>query len=547
MKTHKWSLLVAMIVVSLVQTDAQVSMKITKRYLNFPISQKTERAVMAIQCKGKADYSFSVRLASDKADYWTFYDALPLKGKTITITYKGNQEGLKNIYQSEEIVGIDSMYKEVNRPQFHFTPRRGWNNDPNGLIYYEGEYHLFYQHNPYEREWGNMHWGHAVSKDLMHWEELPEALYPDHIGTMFSGSAVIDYENTSGFGKEGVPPMVVIYTADNPEKELQCVAYSLDKGRTWTKYANNPVIDSKAKWNCKDTRDPKVFWHKPSGQWVMVLYERDGNSIYTSPNLKDWTYQSHITGFYECPDLFELPVDGSKSNTKWVMFGASGNYMIGSFDGKTFMPESGKYYYATGSMYAAQTYSNIPEADRRRILIGWGRIQHPDMPINGMMLLPVELTLKMTKEGTRLFSYPVKEFESLKNHVGCWNNLTLEQANEALKPYSENSCLHIRTTIKLWDSINAGLLLSGQPLIDYDMNYNRVNGIFYTPEDRTSLELTADIILDKTSVEVFIDGGAYAFSMLRKAVDGNKDGFCFFGRNIEVKTLEVSTINSIWK
>ena len=166
MKTHRWSLLVAMIVVSLVQTDAQVSMKITKRYLNFPISQKTERAVMAIQCKGKADYSFSVRLASDKADYWTFYDALPLKGETITITYKGNQEGLKNIYQSEEIVGIDSMYKEVNRPQFHFTPRRGWNNDPNGLIYYEGEYHLFYQHNPYEREWGNMHWGHGINTEV---------------------------------------------------------------------------------------------------------------------------------------------------------------------------------------------------------------------------------------------------------------------------------------------------------------------------------------------------------------------------------------------
>ena len=156
MGTHKLSLMAALIAASLIQADAQLSMKITKRYLNFPISQNTERAVMAIENNGQADYSFNIRLAPDKADYWTFYDASALKGKTITITYKGNQDGLKKIYQSDAVDGADNMYKESNRPQFHFTPRRGWNNDPNGLVYYEGEYHLFYQHNPYEREWENM-------------------------------------------------------------------------------------------------------------------------------------------------------------------------------------------------------------------------------------------------------------------------------------------------------------------------------------------------------------------------------------------------------
>ena len=399
---------------SIVQIDAH------KKYLLLPVQETSRESKLYMIVDNDVVKTINIRLAINKIDYFVPVEISAYKNKSITFNFQFIPDSAVCWKEMKLADSFDNKNIEAFRPVYHFTPAYGWMNDPNGMVYKDGEYHLFYQHNPYGSMWGNMHWGHAVSKDLMHWEELPEALYPDHIGTMFSGSAVIDYENTSGFGKEDVPPMVVIYTADNPEKELQCVAYSLDKGRTWTKYANNPVIDSKAKWNCKDTRDPKVFWHKPSGQWVMVLYERDGNSIYTSPNLKDWTYQSHITGFYECPDLFELPVDGSKSNTKWVMFGASGNYMIGSFDGKTFMPESGKYYYATGSMYAAQTYSNIPEADRRRILIGWGRIQHPDMPINGMMLLPVELTLKMTKEGTRLFSYPVKEFESLKNH-GCSN------------------------------------------------------------------------------------------------------------------------------
>lgn len=163
----------------------------------------------------------------------------------------------------------DSLYNEPNRPRFHFSSRRGWNNDPNGLVYHEGEYHLFYQHNPYEREWGNMHWGHAVSKDLIHWKELPVALYPDQHGTMFSGSAVIDYHNTAGFNKGNQPAMVAIYTADNPERQVQCIAYSLDKGRTWKKHEHNPVIDSKEKWDSKDTRGRKFSGTNPakSGSW----------------------------------------------------------------------------------------------------------------------------------------------------------------------------------------------------------------------------------------------------------------------------------------
>jgi fructan beta-fructosidase len=525
---------------------AEIVIKINKRYLNLPISQKQARANMKFEIAGKQERIFKIRLAKDEPEYWVFCDVSALKGKTIKISYDGDGSGLDKIYQNDEIEGQKTIYKEKNRPQFHFTSKRGWINDPNGLIFYEGEYHLFYQHNPYEKEWENMSWGHAVSKDMIHWEELPTALSPDNIGTMFSGSAVIDYNNTAGFNKGNIPAMVATYTAFTDEKQVQCVAYSLDRGRTWTKYSKNPIIDSKAKWNSNDTRDPRVFWYKPANHWVLVLNERDGHSIYNSKNLKDWTFESHITGFWECPDLFELPVDGDKSKTKWVMYGASNTYMIGAFDGKKFTPESGKHYYVTGTIYAAQTFTNIPESDGRRIQIGWGKVSHPDMPFNGMMLLPTELKLKTTKDGVRMFSEPIKEAGQLFEGVGAWNNLNAKDANEKLSSFSDNDRVRIKTKLKLSHATSAGLNLFGQKLLDYDMNFNLVNGVFYSPEDMTSMEISADIYIDRTSIEVFIDGGAYSYSMERRPDTKNTEGFHFWGNNIEVKELKVYAVKSIW-
>ena len=528
-------------------TEAKdISIKITKKYLNFPVSHQTPRAVMTFEVDGQKERAFDIRLAPGLADYWVFCDVSFLMDKVIKISYDGDSSGLGKIYQADEVAGHENMYREANRPQLHFTPKRGWNNDPNGLIYYEGEYHLFFQHNPYEREWGNMHWGHAVSKDLIHWEELPLALYPDEHGTMYSGSAVIDYNNTAGFNRGSTPAMIAIYTADNPEKQIQCIAYSLDKGRTWTKYGGNPVIDSKEKWNSKDTRDPKVFWYEPNKEWVMALNERDGHSIYTSANLKDWKFESHITGFWECPELFELSVDGNKNNKKWVMYGASGTYMIGSFDGKKFTPESGKHYYTTGTIYAAQTYTNIPESDGRRIQIGWGRVSHPEMPFKSMMLLPTELTLRTTKDGVRLFNNPVKEVDKLQTILFQKSSIPVDEANELLRQYSNSDCLRVQCTIKLSHSTDAGLSLYGQQLFRYDLNHNQVNGVFYSPDDMTSMEITADIIIDKTSVEVFVDNGAYSYSMERKA-NNSRDGFRFYGNNIEINNLKVYSMDSIWK
>lgn len=522
----------------------EIALKAKEQYLNIPISHRQGRERMTLKVDGKEERSFNIRIADGEPDYWIFCDIAEFRGRQLTLSYPRQSEGLKKIYQAAEIAGQDSLYRERYRPQVHYTQKRGWNNDPNGLIYYEGEYHLFYQHNPYEREWENMTWGHAVSSDLVHWQELTPALHPDQLGTMFSGSAVIDYENTSGFGTKNNPAMVAFYTADG-KRQTQCVAYSLDKGRTWTKYEGNPVIDSGEKWETRDTRDPKVFWYAPKGHWVMVLNERDGHSIYNSNDLKTWQFKSHTTGFWECPELFELAVDGNPENKKWVMYGASGTYMIGEFDGERFTPEAGKFCYVRGNIYAAQCYNNIPAEDGRTIQVGWGQINHPHLPVNGMMTFPTELTLRTTRNGLRLYSYPVRELTKLQHLQGSWTNLKADEATAKLRQFSNERALWVKATIRLSHSTSAGLGLDGQNIVDYDLNRNTINGNFYSPEDIGSMELSFDILLDSTSAEVYIDGGAFSYVMERRAHNGS--GFNFWGTNIMVKNLEVYTLESIWE
>lgn len=529
------------VICALCASAGEIKIKIDKKYLNLPVSHKVDRGEMMVSADKAESRNFRIRLAPGEADYWVFSDMTPYKGKTITIKYDGPDAGLAKIYQSDRIAGEENIYKESNRPQVHFTQKVGWNNDPNGLLYHDGEYHLFYQHNPYEREWENMHWGHAVSRDLLHWEELPVALYPDHLGTMFSGSAVMDYDNTSGFGSRQNPAMIAIYTAHG-ERQTQCIAYSLDRGRTWTKYTGNPVIDSGKKWDTPDTRDPKVFWYAPGGHWVLVLNERDGHSIYTSQNLKEWNYESHTDGFWECPELFELPVDSDKANTKWVMYGASGTYMLGSFDGRKFTPETGKHQYIAGSCYAAQTFTGIPQSDGRRIQIGWGRISHPGMPFNGMMLFPVEMTLRNTRDGIRMYSRPIAELETLKKNTVKENDITPARAREILNNFDPTTPLYVKVTFSPHEATSSGLNLNGQRLVDYDMNWNTVNGKFYTPERIDSKNLTAELIIDRTSVEVWLDDGRFSYSMEKRAEKDNKEGFRFWGNRMKIHSLEVSEL-----
>lgn len=283
-------------------------------------------------------------------------------------------------------------YQEPHRPQYHFSPPQQWMNDPNGMVYYEGEYHLFYQYHPESLVWGPMHWGHAVSKDLVHWTHLPIALHPDELGLIFSGSAVVDWKNTSGFGENGRPPLVAIFThhlmegekAGRNDFQYQSIAYSNDKGRTWTKYEGNPVLPNPG--NIRDFRDPKVFWHEGTQRWIMVLAAGDHVKIYSSPNLKQWQHESDFGhnlgaqgGVWECPDLFELTVENTRDYRLWVMLvsinpgapnGGSGTqYFVGRFDGSTFQLEEKFAKAMAGDSIAAP--SGEVFADFERGYSGW--------------------------------------------------------------------------------------------------------------------------------------------------------------------------------
>ena len=325
---------------------------------------------------------------------------------------------------------------EPYRPQYHFTPAANWINDPNGLVYYAGEYHLFYQYHPQSTLWGPMHWGHAVSPDLVNWTDLPIALTPDELGMIFSGSAVIDWRNTAGFGAEA---MVAIFTHHVTEGhyQSQSLAYSLDRGRTWTKYAGNPVIPTPAK--TRDFRDPKVFWYgsDDAGHWVMCLAVGNAIHFYTSPNLLEWTHTGAFgdghgasAGVWETPDLFELPVAG-QDTTRWLLLIGVGNgapaggsgeqYFVGHFDGQTFISENPK---ATAlwadygaDAYAGQSWSDTP--DDRRIKISWlnnwsyGR-ELPTTTWRGAMTIPRTLGLVDTPDGMRLTQTPVTELAALR-------------------------------------------------------------------------------------------------------------------------------------
>jgi fructan beta-fructosidase len=396
--------------------NARREIRVEKRYLNLPVKNGGPKRRMSAAIEGEPVRDFEIELADAAPDWWAFMDLGRFAGRQATLTVDKLPEdsaGLTAIDQSDEIKNADTLYREALRPQFHFSPRRGWNNDPNGLVYYQGEYHLFFQHNPYGWNWGNMHWGHAVSTDLIHWRELPIALYPDRHGTMFSGSAVVDWNNTAGFQTGTEKPIVCIFTAAG-SPFTQGLAYSNDRGRSWTKFEGNPVLPHTAGEN----RDPKVIWYAPEKKWVMALYlDKNDYGLFSSKDLKQWERMSGVTiaETSECPEFFEIALDGNRQNTRWVFYGGNGHYLVGRFDGRTFTPEAGPQVLHHGNCwYASQTYTDIPAEDGRRILIPWGTMTMPGMPFNQMMGVPVELTLRTTETGPSLFAYPVKEHALLR-------------------------------------------------------------------------------------------------------------------------------------
>jgi sucrose-6-phosphate hydrolase SacC (GH32 family) len=331
-------------------------------------------------------------------------------------------------------------YEEPLRPRFHFTPARNFMNDPNGLVFYKGEYHLFYQHNPFGIVWGHMSWGHAVSRDLLHWQHLPVALREDDGVMIFSGSAAVDWKNSSGLcrGEANDPScLVAVYTGHGHNKQTQNLAYSNDRGRTWTKYAGNPVIDL----GLENFRDPKVFWHEATNRWVLVTVLSDQHKVrlFASRDLKTWETLSDFGpagatgGVWECPDLFSLPVDGNPSNVRWVLDvdinpgaphgGSGGQYFIGRFEGTRFVndnpPDTTLWVDQGKDFYATISFSDIPQSDGRRIWMGWisnwlYANEEPTATWRGAQSIPRELALRRLPEGIRLVQTPIKELASLR-------------------------------------------------------------------------------------------------------------------------------------
>lgn len=477
----------------------------------------------------------------------------------------------------------NSFYKEKYRPQFHFTPPIHWTNDPNGLVYHNGSYHLFYQYNPMGILWGHMSWGHAVSKDLIHWEHLPLAI-PEEDGVMiFSGSCVSDINNTSGLGSNKNPPLVAVYTGHiDGVNQSQHLAYSLDDGLTWKKYEKNPVLDLKK----KDFRDPKVFWYQQEKYWVMAVVLPDEHIVqfYSSHNLKEWKHLSDfgpagdIDGVWECPDLSEVPIEGEKRKTKWLLQVSQNStmqYFIGDFDGKKFEPEKSEVKISRpdygSDYYAGITFNNLP-VSVPPTSIGW--INNwayardiPTTPWRGMMSIPRSLSVKKIDDEWVLLQQPTDEIKSIRasrSHV--INNSSLDDT-KSISFKSQQFQMDI--TLQPGNGSICGVRIAKGKNNELEIGYHASTNMLYIDRSKAGIssfstefekrnrcetelpldngDLQLQIFFDNSVVEVFANDGRAVMTMqlFPEENDSNVELFSKNEKSI-IKTMSVWRINSIW-
>ncbi|MFC0470931.1 glycoside hydrolase family 32 protein [Halalkalibacter kiskunsagensis] len=474
------------------------------------------------------------------------------------------------------------MYDEQFRQQFHFSPKEKWMNDPNGLVYYKGEYHLFYQYHPNSSVWGPMHWGHAVSEDLMQWEELPIALYPDELGQIFSGSAVIDKENTSGLKSSDEEDVIVaIFTHHGEDNEKQSIAYSNDRGRTWTKYHGNPVIENPG---MKDFRDPKVFWHEQTQKWIMSLACGDQIQFYGSRNLIDWTFLSTFGseygahgGVWECPDLIQLEVEGEKEK-KWVLIvsinpggpngGSVVQYFIGDFDGEVFTcddeKETIKWADFGRDFYAAVTWSNVHEP----VWIGWMSNwqyanQVPTDPFRSVMSIPRKLKIRRDNNEWKLVQTPIDLSLFYKDTILLNEDVTLLPLEPKQIELKELQVM-VDAKVRENQSSSFTLTLKGEKeqlqivfdCVKQEVRVDRTRSgdvsfsEYFASVDKMPLNELNDFILivDKSSIELFVNQGSSVMTELFYPSEQNytlewnaTDG------EVHLSNVSIHHIESTWK
>lgn len=496
---------------------------------------------------------------------------------------------------------VDVSFTEKYRPQFHYTPKINWMNDPNGLVYYEGNYHLFHQYNPFGNQWGYMSWNHAISDDLVHWKHQPVAIPygKEEEEAIFSGSAVVDHDNTTGFGDGTRAPLVAIYTShytrdDGSTWQAQSLAYSVDGGENFIKYKENPVIE----FDDPDFRDPKVIWMEEPGQWVMVvsLPRQYKVQFYASDNLIDWTFLSDFgpdgatSGIWECPDLFPLAVDGNPDNKRWVLHvdinpgsiagGSGSQFFIGDWDGREFISDEAISSdeviwvdYGT-DFYAAVTWSDIPEEDGRRIWVGWMNNwmyanQIPTYPWRSAQSIPRSIHLITIDGKIKAVQRPVKELEVLRNNYVQLQNtevfpgeLLLSQKGISGKAYeifiemepgsSKTAGLKLRVgdneeTLVGYDSARETVFVdrtkSGED--DFHSDFSQRND---APARLIEGKIRLQIFVDWSSVEVFVnDGEAVITNRIFPDPDSQDVIFYSDGGTANITKIDFWTLSSIWK
>ena len=501
----------------------------TVECLWLPLEDGAAEAVVVPQRGGADTTPLNVRLAQSKVDYYMpFY----MCGVEALRVENCSYESLCWANLSTSAPEIDTAYRQ----DVHFSPERGWMNDPNGMFYKDGEWHLYYQYNPYGSKWGNMSWGHAVSRDLVNWEHHKAVLFPDELGAIFSGSAVVDEHNTAGFGEGAV---VAIYTSAGA-RQSQSIAYSLDGGESFTKYEGNPVLTS----HRVDFRDPKVFWHTPTQKWIMVLAAGNAMEIYSSKNLKEWAFESRTgedygyhTGVWECPDLFELPYEGG---SKWVLLcsssipekgGSTVQYFVGEFDGHTFTPDCkcakadllnyGRDYYATVS------WSGAP--DGRRVVIGWQNNWDygNDLPTIGYrsyMSVPHQLKLVNHRGKAKLVAEPVAELWAKSRTIHTCKSVEVKDKYNAWRHNCENGAYVAECNIENTSAQVVGLKLFNDSGDWVDVCFDFAEGVLKV--DRTNsgaldfhkkfasvsiaplseaTKQSLKVVVDRSSIECFTD------------------------------------------